>query len=86
MEEFASEFAASPRTLPFEAEARMAKLLRVQVGLQQPAVLASLQGMYLPSPEAPAPGGTPSSTPNPGGRPAAVQSKVAGSSVAGLTA
>lgn len=84
MEEFAAEFASAPRTLPFEAEARMAKLLRVQVGLQQPVVLASLQGMYLPQPTPPGEG-TPSSTPNPGGRPAAVQSKVAGSSVAGLT-
>jgi hypothetical protein len=82
MSEFAQEFMASDHTdLTYEAEARMAQLLRIDVGLRRPEVLATLQGMYLPKPQAPAGqsgGGAP-------GRPAAVKSKVAGSSVSALT-
>lgn len=84
MEEYAQEFMLSDRrNMTAEAESRMAKLLRVQTGLQQPAVLASLQGLYLPQP---APAGQPSSSPGTPGRPPAVRSEVAGSSVQGLLA
>lgn len=52
-------------------------------GLQQPVVVTAIQGMYLPKPPPPGPAGG-GGTGNPVGRPAAVQSPVAGSSVANL--
>jgi hypothetical protein len=85
MSEFAQEFMLADHTdLTYEAEARMAQLLRLDIGLRRPEVLATVQGMYLPQPE---PAQAPSrGTGGPPGRPAAVQSPVAGSSVSALTA
>jgi hypothetical protein len=86
MQDYAQEFMLSDRSgLTYEAESRMARLLRIETGLRQPAVLASLQGLYLPQPTQPGGGSTPSApSGKPVGRPAAVQSPVAGSSVSAL--
>jgi len=86
MQEFAQEFMLTgAQGMSYEAESRMAKLLRVQTGLQRPEVLTALQGMYLPPP-APQGGGAPAGQSGTPGRPAAVQSPVAGSNVSALTA
>lgn len=55
-------------------------------GLQHPIVVTTIQGLYLPKPPpgAPSSGGGKQPTGNPNGRPAAVQSPVAGSSVSAL--
>lgn len=50
-------------------------------GSQHPVVVTTLQGLYLPKPSAPAGGG---GSGRPSGRPAAVQSPVAGSNVSSL--
>ncbi len=85
MQEFASEFMMADRSgLTMEAESRMAQLLRLPVGLRHPQILSTLQGQYLPPPEQAPPGRGGGSAPT--GRPPAVQTPVAGSSVAGLTA
>ncbi len=80
MEEFASEFLmAGPQKMGREAEARLARLLRVPTGLNNPLVLATLQGQHLPKPTQPASGSTGGSP----GRPTAT-GQVAGSSVSAL--
>ncbi len=56
-------------------------------GLQHPDVVMMIQGNYLPKPETAGPtaGGKPGFGSNPTGRPPAVSSSIAGSSVSGLT-
>lgn len=87
MQETAMEVAVMADRLgkvSYEGGAALKNLFRVPVtGLQQPAVIASLQGLYLPQPSAPQ-GPPPPRAPQPNGRPAAVQSPVAGSSVNNL--
>jgi hypothetical protein len=83
MEELATSYTANPAKMGYEAEARLAALLRLQTGLRNPAVLTTMQGMYLPPPETAQ--GASGSSPKASGRPAAVQSPVAGSSVSALT-
>lgn len=85
MQEVSTEIAlAAPNlNLTYEEGSALSKIFRVPMtGLQHQAVVTTLQGYYLPQPQPNQPGGSPS---NPVGRPAAVQSPVAGSSVAGLT-
>lgn len=83
MSEFGAELAANAdkfEDLPIEQASNFSRIFRrPMTPLQEPAVIAQLQGMYLPRPVQP---GAPQSSP--GGRPPAVNSRVAGSSVAGL--
>ncbi len=86
MQEAASEIAAAAPELDitYEQGSTLSQLFRVPLtGLQNPAVVVALQGLYLPQPEQQPQGGGSSS---PGGRPPSVNSKVAGSSVSGLIA
>lgn len=92
MNELAHELSvASPnlKKLTYEQASAYSNLFRTPLtGLQQPAVFSAIQGMYMAAPQsaAPPPGG-----PQGGGgkqapgRPAAVQSRVAGSSPGALT-
>lgn len=86
MSEFGAELAANADKfddLPIDRASSFSHIFRTPMTpLQQPEVIAQLQGMYLPRPAAPAA----QSQSNPGGRPPAVNSRVAGSSVAGLIA
>lgn len=84
MQEFAMELAANmPRDTTYEKASDYSQLLRQPMSpLQEPQIAVVLQGLYLPQP--PQQGGAGSS--NPTGRPPAVKSQVAGSSVAALTA
>lgn len=88
MTELATEFMANAdrMKISYEAGGAFRDLFRVPItGLQQPEVVATLQGLYLPKPAQPdGQGSTPSQ--NPTGRPPAVRSQVAGSSVSGLIA
>jgi hypothetical protein len=69
----------------YEGAGALSGLFRKPItGLQQPVVAASLQGLYLPKPPAAPQGSGGGGGGNPTGRPAAVQSAVAGSSVSGL--
>jgi hypothetical protein len=72
--------------LSYEKASGYSQLFRTPLtALQQPAIATAIQGMYLPRPEPAAPRNGSRPTGNAPGRPAAVQSPVAGSSVAGLT-
>ncbi len=73
----------------YERASGLSRMFRVPVtGLQEPVVMAAIQGLYLPQPTpgGAGPGGQPKDAPTggPPGRPAAVSSPVAGSSVSGL--
>lgn len=83
MGELAAQYsaAAAEMQMTYEQGSYVSQLFRVPMtGLQQPLVATALQGLYLPSPQQPQQG----QQSGPGGRPARVQSEVAGSSVAGL--
>lgn len=83
MSELAVEVMSHPerlQKLTYEQQRVYSDLFRVPlIGLQQPAVIATLQGNYLQAPSQPTPGGG-----SPGGRPPAVRSQVAGSNVSAL--
>lgn len=85
MQEAAQEVVAvaATRGLTYEEGSNLSQLFRVPLtGLQDQAVIVALQGQYLPKPEQPQSGAGKSKSP--GGRPPAVNSPVAGSSVAAL--
>lgn len=86
MTELATEAAhvasQNPR-MTYEKGSVLSALYRTPMtGLQTPQVAVTLQGLFLPKPTPPAQGGSGGSSP---GRPAAVNSRVAGSSVSALT-
>lgn len=87
MQEAGSQLAmAAPEMkISYEQASALSRTFRVPLsGLQEPSVVLALQGMYLPKPtQSGQSGGQHQSSP--GGRPAAVSSQVAGSSVSGLT-
>lgn len=88
MQELAMEVAAQMQDLDgnsYESGGAFRDLFRQPItGLQKPEVALALQGMYLPKPEQGPGGGTSGGGQHPTGRPPAIQSRVAGSSVAGL--
>ncbi len=83
MQHLANEFTYAVSTmkgLTYERASTLSMLFRTPLtGLQEPVVVATLQGLYLPKPraQAAAPSG-------PSGRPPAVQSEIAGSAVSKL--
>jgi hypothetical protein len=84
MQELGGEMVMSmPEDTSYEKASTYSAIFRTPMSpLQEPEVITYLQGMFLPQPDQGA--GTSSSSPNQPGRPAAVQSRVAGSSVSGL--
>jgi len=68
------------RGIAFERAGGPAGLLGLPTGLQHPQIVTAIQGQYMKAP----PEQQQQGSGNPVGRPAAVQSKVAGSSVSGL--
>ncbi len=77
---------ASQRTYSMAQASAFSRIFRTPLtGFQNPVVITALQGQYLPQPEQPGTGGARGGVPaKPTGRPPAVQSPVAGSSVASL--
>ncbi len=89
MHELANQLMADPERLAKlsqEETSRYSRLFRTPLsGLQKPEVVLALQGMYMETaPQAPGGGGQHAPSGQPVGRPAAVQSQVAGSSPAAL--
>lgn len=83
MNEAATEMSVDPgflRNATYAQQSGYEDLFGMQTGLSNQTVGLALQGLYLPRPEQAAM----TSTPTPGGRPPAVKSSVAGSSVSGL--
>ncbi len=89
MHELANQLMSDPARLAKlsqEETSRYSRLFRTPLsGLQKPEVVLALQGMYMETaPQAPGGGGQHAPSGQPVGRPAAVQSQVAGSSPAAL--
>lgn len=89
MNELAQELSlAAPnlKNLTYEQASAYSNLFRTPLtGLQQPVVVTAIQGMYMTSQSAPQTGRPSGGTGKAPGRPAAVQSPVAGSNVGALT-
>lgn len=88
MQEAASQLAMAAPTLDisYEKSSDLSRTFRVPLsGLQEPAVVLAIQGLYIPRPPNPGNGSGGKQSGSTGGRPAAVNSQVAGSSVSGLT-
>jgi hypothetical protein len=78
--------ATKMKGLTYERASGPSQLMRAPLtGLQEPSVIVALQGLYLPKPQQPQSGGSAGSRRSVG-RPAAVQSPVAGSNVQNLIA
>jgi len=87
MGELASEAATNASTLKmsYEQGSTLSQLFRTPMtGLQEQVVVTAIQGLYLTQPQQVGGQGTPSPSPGRAGRPAAVRSPVAGSSVSAI--